>query len=102
MISINCIHNDYTLCTNLKIKRTFWGLGPRMCIAHNNIENKCEYMEKWKRIIFPPSPHNLSKAKNTLNVSEIVRLLIQANKNQKIDLDMGNNCTLSILYNKGE
>jgi len=49
ILKINCrYNNDDAWCTNEKVKRSFWGAGPRCCLVYNN--KKCEFNDcKTKR-----------------------------------------------------
>lgn len=45
VLKINCIHNkDNAWCTNKNIKKSFWGLGARCCVEHQ--DKFCELKQK--------------------------------------------------------
>lgn len=61
MININCQYNERgyvkgPYCTSLKIKRSFCGLGPRMCVLYPPGQATCcEHQKEYPRpTIAPP------------------------------------------------
>jgi len=58
--SYNCIYYETmgARCTNKKIKRGLFGIGPRLCIEDPQriimIKEKCQYKEKYPRPSTPP------------------------------------------------
>ena len=55
MIRPNCIYNKGNRCTNKNVRKSLWGLGPRMCVYFNFPHKlKCEYEVHYPR----PRPFN--------------------------------------------
>ena len=55
--NVNCIHNDNgAWCKYSEVKRSFFGLGSRLCIVYPVIHGVCEFQEKISRPEKPPSP----------------------------------------------
>jgi hypothetical protein len=57
MRNINCIYNySFTKCRNRHIKRSLFGIGPRMCILYNEDEASCKYQVCFTQPPPPPPP----------------------------------------------
>jgi hypothetical protein len=55
-VKINCVHNvDDNRCTHPKVKRSFWGLGPKMC-SEWIFETPCKLREGCPKRAAPPPP----------------------------------------------
>lgn len=57
-ININCVFiKDHVDCTNQEVKRSLFGLGPRLCTEYGNLTGKkCVHCVEHKRPKCPPSP----------------------------------------------
>ena len=61
-----CIYSGWDgECLNSNIKRSFFGLGMRVCVKagdrEDNTSTDCNFYEKPKRSSFPPSPLRKNK-----------------------------------------
>ena len=57
---LNCIYYEQPgRCTNTKLKRSLFGIGPRFCVipASNISSNSCGLSEQYKRPNCSPAPH---------------------------------------------
>jgi len=60
---IHCVfNNDCIYCTNEKVQRSFFGLGPRLCVECFT-ERACEFKEVSPRPNVPPPSPEPSKKK---------------------------------------
>lgn len=66
ILKINCIHNkNNAWCTNKNIKKSFWGLGARCCVEHQ--DKICELKQKKQRNEFKVKKKQLEKSFEALN-----------------------------------
>lgn len=55
ILKINCKYvEEYARCKNLNVERSVFGMGPRMCMMHN--DKDCKYQEKVPKGAAPPPP----------------------------------------------
>lgn len=71
MTKIDCQWNDlYRYCLNDKVKRSWFGIGPRKCIEFAN-GNPCEFKESWPRSPNRPSPSPKPKINSAKDPTEV-------------------------------
>lgn len=55
--SVDCRWNrQVILCANKEIKRSFFGVGRRLCIQHNSPNTICQYISTWPKIATKMAP----------------------------------------------
>jgi hypothetical protein len=72
--NVNCVHakNPDGLCKYLKVKRSLFGLGARLCVKYFDDDKECAYCEPFTRPpLAPPSGPSL----NLVRRAEAVNLL---------------------------
>ena len=71
-LRINCTKCvDICYCSDKRVKRSLWGIGPRMCVLYDYgiINKRCEFqVEHTKPCHPPPQPHLNGYIKGDTNV----------------------------------